>query len=105
MTPLNDVYGCASLQYICNFVNFFQLVTSLNTTNVHRHTTKPHLKILFLIFMENKARFHKCSNKFFYNSVKKPFDCLSNSTLALIQLFSKDCTACILEAIKKYNSH
>lgn len=100
MTPSNDVYGYASLQYMCNFVSFFQLVIFLNTTNVHKHLTKPYLKTLFFNFMKNKAQFHKCSNTNLYNSVKKPFDCLLASILASIQLLSKYYTTCTLEAKK-----
>jgi hypothetical protein len=38
------------LQYMCDFVSFFQLIIFLNKTNVHRHSTKPHLNILFMVF-------------------------------------------------------
>ncbi len=90
---------------MCNFVSFFQLVIFFITTNVHKHLTKPYMKTLFFIFMKNMAQFHKCSNTNLYNSVKKPFDCLSASIFASIQLFSKDYTACILKPKKEYNSH
>jgi hypothetical protein len=105
MTPLNDDYGYASLQYMCNFISFFQLVISLNTTNVHKHSTKPHLGTLFLIFLKNKVQLHKCSNNNFYNSVKKLLDCLSTFTFTAIHSLFKNCITCILEAKKRAKYH